>query len=405
MGIALLLCLAVVGPFLTGTATAERVYCNELPSDDAVGVLTSDCDRSNETFEELVREGGNVGVMGPLNRTNNTITGRFTQFRLNEENASIDSYAVWVGGGLYQVFDGITFLNVADVSSHIEGPVFNATFNGATARVHNHPSNLIDVMADRSVRFKLTMAVGVEATPVESDALSRSSMEAMYIEGNNVSSVVMVTKGSLEEAGNRSVFVNLAKGGQMIFRAAPEDSDTQSELLDAILNGTVVADYWVLARDDGVAYDITTYDEVNLANSTDSLQLGEWEMALPARTSDGVTVINTDKISVSTAGGIGEMLPINDTEAAEADAISDVLNAAHEGGGEAMYYQETSGNRVYIVLYLPSNSTGNAVDVPSDSTDSSESPSNTSMAWPLVAGISAVLIFGGGLFAYRSRKR
>ncbi|MGE5379261.1 MAG: hypothetical protein ACM3L5_00135, partial [Candidatus Saccharibacteria bacterium] len=227
MTIAFLLCVTIAIPMVTDASTPGGIPCNEFRPNEPFGVLTDNCSKGDGIANELLSEANILGVMGSYNQTNATVAGRFSQFTLNKENMSIDSYAAWSNGALYQVFDTIMFYDATSMSSNLMGPIFNGTFDKTNIRIQNHPSGIITIATEQSVRIKLTMSGGINSSPVDANLLNKSFAGAMHVGSENISSIVMVKQGSMMMAGNRSIIVDLAKGGEMFFKAASDTSEQQ----------------------------------------------------------------------------------------------------------------------------------------------------------------------------------
>ena len=407
LAIALLLCVTIAVPMVAEAATPGGIPCNEFRPNEQFGVLTTDCSEGDNIANELLSEAGTLGVMGRYNQTNDTIAGRFTQFSLNRENMSIDSYAAWSNGALYQVFDTIMFYDTASMTSNINGPIFNGSFDSTNIRIQNHPSGVIDITTEKSIRIKLTMAGGINASPVAADTLNKTFTDAMYVKSNNISGIVMVKHGSLEMAGERSIFVDLAKGGEMLFRAASDSSEQQSQLLDEILKGSVLTEYWTITRDDGATYSVVAYDAVDFTLSNYSVRLGNWVLKLPQQVAGNVVLIHMDKMSLTISGGAQSMLSMNGSQPNQVQDIAQVLAAVKSGSSTPLYYQEITGNGVNLALFVPGGSTG---IVPNDTGGGNSADDQASLniptSWLVVGGIVAIgVVAGAALLVKRSRKK
>jgi hypothetical protein len=344
-----LLCSSLVG-IAYGQPAAAGLQCNEFPPGSHFGIVTSSCDGAEDIAEELLSEGANTGVLGGLRQANDSVIGRYTMFRVNEDNMSIDSWGVWRTGTIYQLFDGVVFNDAMELNTSIDGPVFDATFDSTNVRIHNHPGGLMEIHAERGVSIKFTMAGGINATMLSSDETGEG-VEAALVESDNISSIIIVRGGSLDQASGRSLMVNLAKGGEVIVRAASDDTSTQDALLSA-LPADVLAEYWVLARDDGAIYDLTAYREVDLGSSPWSLKMGDWELPLPKELAGNIVAVHTDRLSVTNAGGVKNMLSMGQN-ASEASSLEEVLQARDDNGSTALYFMEQTNNRVDIYLFVP----------------------------------------------------
>lgn len=344
-----LLCSSFVG--LAYGQMAAGPQCNEFPPGDHFGIVTSSCDDAEVLTEELLSEGANTGVLGGLNQTNATVTGRYTMFRVNEGNMSIDNWGVWRDGAIYQIFDGVTFVDASELSTSIEGAVFDALFDDTSMRIHNHPGGIIEIQADGGARIELTMTAGVNSTMMDVD---ETGVEAAMVGSDNISSALIVRGGSLDRIGDRTLVVNLARGGEILVRAASSDTPAQESLLSA-LPAHILAEYWVLARDDAAIYDLSAYREVNLTSSTRSLKMGEWELPLPQESNGKVIAVHTDRISLTNAGGVKNMLSIGQ-DVNEANSLDEVLQAVDDNTTSALYFMEQINNRVDIYLFVPSAS-------------------------------------------------
>jgi len=168
-------------------------------------------------------------VLGNLRQENSSVMGRYTIFNPDEMNASIGSYGVWSAGGIYQVFDGITFTDAAMMSGSIEGPIYNATVDGMNVRIHNHPGGMIEIDAERSSSIKLTMARGIDAERLTAEQTGNASIEAASISGNNISAMVMVEGGSLDASGQpQPDHQPRRRAGRCSFRAASDSTPEQA---------------------------------------------------------------------------------------------------------------------------------------------------------------------------------
>ncbi len=407
LAIALLLCVTIAVPMVAEAATPGGIPCNEFRPNELFGILTTDCSEGDTIANELLSEAGTLGVMGRYNQTNDTIAGKFAQFSLNRENMSIDSYAAWSNGALYQVFDTIMFYDATSMTSNINGPIFNGSFDNTNIRIQNHPAGIIDITTEKSIRIKLTMAGGINASPVAADTLNKTFTDAMYVKSENISCVVMVKQGSLEMAGERSIFVDLAKGGEMLLRVASGSSDQQSQPLDEILKGNVLTEYWTITRDDGATYSVIAYDDVDFTSSNYSVRLGSWMLKLPQHITGNVALFHMDKMSLTIAGGAESMLTMNGSQPKQVQDIAQVFAAVKSGSNTPLYYQEVNGNSVNLALFVPSSSTG---IVPNDTGGGNgaddQATLNIPTSWLVVGGIVAIgVVAGGALLVKRSRKK
>lgn len=403
LAVCLLLCTSFTGAFASGQPAATGLQCNEFPSTSHYGVVTSSCDKASDLATELLSEGANVGVLGGMRLMNDTVTGRYTMFRVNEGNMSIDGYGVWSNGAIYQIFDGITFLDAMEVNTSINGPVFDATFDSTSVRIHNHPGGLMEISAERSVSIKFQMAGGINSEMMTTDETGDASIEAARVGGTNISSTIVVNGGSLDQAGNRSLIASLARGGDVVVRAASDDTTTQSELLDA-LPSAILAEYWVLGRDDGAIYDLTAYRDVDFNTSSSKLKMGDWEIPLPDQLPGNVIGVHTDRMSVTIAGGIENMLSLSGSAPQAADSMEAVLQAADGNVSSAMYFMEQTNNRVDIYLYVPPGAGGVGSD--GDSNTEISGPLDLgSLALPIGIGLGLVAVVAVALLFSRAKKK
>lgn len=405
LGITLLFIFMAAIPMASGEVTSGGIPCNEFPPTAHFGVLTSNCSNGDQIAADLLTEAGTLGVMGKFNQTNDTVAGRFARFDLSRENGSITSYAVWSNGALYQTLDIVQVVDSTNMAWKINGPVFNGTFDSTTIRILNHISGLMVVTTEKSVRIKLTMANGVNAMPVNQSVLAGNFTDAMYMRGNNVSSAIMVKDGSIETAGNRSVFVDLAKGGTMVFRAAPADTSDQAKIIDEVLGQAVAAEYWVLARDDGAIYDVVPFGPVDFNASNLAAQFGDWAVKLPVQAQGKVVLIHTDKMSLTFSGGVEKVLTMNGTAPKQAQSVDEVFQAVGNNSTTPLYFQSVTGSRVDLVVYVPGDNVGTNTG---NSGGGATAPTSSAlpMGWLLVGGVAVIAVIAGGvLLVRRSRKK
>ena len=393
-----LLCSSFVG--LAFGQPVAGLQCNEFPPGSHFGIVTSSCDDAEDIAEDLLSEGANTGVLGELRQVNDTMIGRYTMFLVNKDNMSIDNWGVWRDGAIYQIFDGIAFDGASEINASIDGPVFNAAFDGTNVRIHNHPGGIIEIHAERSVSIKFTMTGGINSTIMDV-AEGGEPIEAALVGSDNISAILAVRDGSLDQAGDRTLTVNLARGGEIIVRAASDDTETQDRLLSA-LPSDILAEYWVLSRDDGAIYDLTAYREVSLTSSR-SLRMGEWEVPLPEEMDGNVIAVHTDRTSLANAGGVENMLSIEQS-AREANSLDEVLRAADDNASSALYFMEQTNNRVDIYLFVPAaQADSGAAAGGSDVTD--DGPLDLgAMALPIALVVVIAASLGAALWLRRGKK-
>ncbi len=400
MMICFLLCSSIIG--IACVQPAAGLQCNEFPPGSHYGIVTSSCGDADNVARELLADGSNVGVLGGMRQENDTVTGRFTMFRLNEENMSIDGFGVWNGGGIYQLFDGITFNDAISLTSSIDGAVFNATFDSTNVHIHNHPGVVMEIDTERSVNIKFTMAGGINSSIMSAEEIGDPSIEGARIGNDAVSATVMVTGGSLEQAGNRSLIVNLARGGEIVVRASSDNTPTQDMLLDAIISD-VLAEYWVLARDDGAIFDIAAYRDVDLESSSLSLKMGEWEIPLPVQAPGNVIGVHTDRMSVTIAGGVENMLSLGEA-ASEVGSLDEVLQAADGNGQSPVYYVEQTNQRTDIYLFVPATLGGEESTGGGSGAGGGQAIDLGSMFLPAVIGAVVLIAIVSAVLLIRRKK-
>ena len=399
LSVCLLLCVSIIGGFASGQPATMGLQCNEFPPTSHYGIVTASCDGAGGLAAELLTEGSNVGVLGGMKQANDTVTGRYTMFRVNEGNMSIDNYGVWSDGAIYQLFDGITFNDAMELSTSIEGPVFDATFDSTHVRVHNHPGGLIEISADRSVSIKFTMAGGINSNMMTAEETGSAPVEAARVGNANISSTVVVQHGNLNQAGNRSLIATLASGGSIFVRASSGDTSTQNELLDA-LPSSILAEYWALGRDDGAIYDVTAYRGVNFTSSSRMLKMGNWDVLFPNELPGNVIGIHTDRMSLTIAGGVENMLSLNGETPKAAGSLEEVLQAAHGNGSSPLYFMEQTNNRVDIYLFVPGASGDGGTGA-----GASNLLDGGSLIVPAMIGIGLVAVVGAAMLYRRAKKK
>jgi hypothetical protein len=298
------------------------------------------------------------------------------------------------------------FYDATSFTSTIVGPIFNGTFDKTNIKIQNHPDGIITIVTEKSVRIKLTMSGGVHSKPVNTSLLNGSFEGAMYVGSENISTIVAVRTGSLMMAGERSIIVDLAKGGVMIFRAATDTSEGQSQLLDDVLRGDVIAEYWAMTRDDGAIYSMVSYDDIDFTTPNVSVKLGSWTLKLPRQVEGNVTIFHLDKMSLTIAGGAEAMFSMNKTSPTQVDDIGQIQAAARNGSNALLYYEEATGSSVFLTLFVPTTASATEpVDTGGENTNN-EATLNVPISWLVVGGIAAVaVVAGAALLIRRSRKK
>ncbi len=181
------------------------------------------------------------------------------------------------------------------------------------------------------------------------------------------------------------------------------EASTQSELLDA-LPSAILAEYWVLGRDDGAIYDLTAYRDVDFNTSSSKLKMGDWEIPLPDQLPGNVIGVHTDRMSVTIAGGIENMLSLSGSAPQAADSMEAVLQAADGNVSSAMYFMEQTNNRVDIYLYVPPGAGGAGSD--GDSNTEISGPLDLgSLALPIGIGLGLVAVVAVALLFSRAKKK
>ena len=399
MMICFLLCSSIIG--IACVQPAAGLQCNEFPPGSHYGIVTSSCGDADNVARELLADGSNVGVLGGMRQENDTVTGRFTMFRLNEENMSIDGFGVWNGGGIYQLFDGITFNDAISLTSSIDGAVFNATFDSTNVHIHNHPGVVMEIDTERSVNIKFTMAGGINSSIMSAEEIGDPSIEGARIGNDAVSATVMVTGGSLEQAGNRSLIVNLARGGEIgasVVRQHPYAGHAAGRH-----HLRRPGEYWVLARDDGAIFDIAAYRDVDLESSSLSLKMGEWEIPLPVQAPGNVIGVHTDRMSVTIAGGVENMLSLGEA-ASEVGSLDEVLQAADGNGQSPVYYVEQTNQRTDIYLFVPATLGGEESTGGGSGAGGGQAIDLGSMFLPAVIGAVVLIAIVSAVLLIRRKK-
>ena len=387
-----LLCLPVVG-FAYGQSSVESLQCNEFTSGSQYGIVTTSCDDANSIAEGLLEEGANTGTLGELRQVDDAVVGRYTTFVVNGDNKSIDNYTVWRDGALYQIFDAVVFNDVEYLETSINGPVFNAVFDDVNVSIHNHPGGIIEMTADGSASIKFTIATGIDSTIMNIEDMGDQFTKGVLMESESISSTMMISDGNLEQEGSRNLVVNLTGDSRLIVRSSSADTLAQDELLRA-LPSKVLAEYWMLARDDGILYDITAYDDLAL-NPSRSIQVGNWEIPLPEE-SGKIIAIHTDQ---STLDLLGDMSNITSDgiEFADAGSLDALIEAADNNSSSGMYFIEQINKRVDIYVYDPHDS----ADGISSWIDANLDLDSISLPLALVVLVGAM---GAILWIRRSRK-
>lgn|GEM_PF-1377728 len=412
LAVCLLLSLsAVVGA--SGLA-ASGLQCNDFLPSDHYGVMTDSCDEADDLASELLSEGGNVGVMGGLRQVNDTINGRFTTFRL-DKNGSMFGYSVWVNGSMNQIFDAIVFNDATSVNASIEGALFNGSFGNALVNVHNNPTGLLRIEAERSSSIKFTMTGGIFADVLDEDEVGNGSVEAATIGGRNLSSTIWVKGGTLESAGNRSLMVNLARGGEVIFRVGADASSQQKDLLRAFPAQEALTEYWVVSRDDGALYDFVAYDDISLGSDDATLKMGDWRLPLPAERGGKLVLLHTDRLSVTQSGGIESILAVNGDTLEETGSLDEVVQAASEKSSTGLFFMEQRNNRVDVYMYFPAEATTPGGepgdDQPGDDRPSGDSGADSpgsidgAMLLPILLGAGIIVVVGAAIWAVMRRRQ
>ena len=78
-------------------AAGGRPQCNEFPASGPFGIMTPSCDEADDHGRVVVKRRQH-GRARRLRQVNDGVSGRYTVFRMYEDDMRIDDREVWRGG-------------------------------------------------------------------------------------------------------------------------------------------------------------------------------------------------------------------------------------------------------------------------------------------------------------------
>jgi len=314
------------------------------PPSDQIIAQTSE----QEQIDQLWKDGEGTNLFGPFNYSDGMATGKFIEFNYSVDDGAMTDVRMNTTNGSVPVISSLSVAGLSSAMPNVTGPLFRVDGNNASLFVHNNPTGLIAVPSSSpGMEIDISFADGAEI-----ERSSGTQVMGFNISVNGVELWLGVSNANVDMDGER-LLITFDDVGAMIMLQRPMFESVgaaeESEIVNAIGNGLIGSEVWVLGRDNGYVNEVAVLNSVD-TNIT-AAEPGLVTLEASASFQGGsIIVVNVDKETIDP--NATRTVTVNDEEAENAD-IATVLSSASSGNASSSFAMLDGVLTTKFLVYVP----------------------------------------------------